>query len=93
MMNMEVRNWVAETALKNYEYDLREDGTYGMEVDFILVDYIRSAIESYELDGDDPEDIEDAVYDEIFDEAEGLYQEHKEYEREWREENKRWYWN
>ena len=74
---MELRNWVAEAALKNYEYDLREDGTYGMEVDFILVDYIRSAIDSYELDGDDPEDIEDAVYDEIFDEAENLYQEHK----------------
>lgn len=91
MMNMEVREWIAEAALKNYEYDLNEDGTECMEADFILVDYIRNAIESYELDGDDPEDIEDWTYDEIFDEAERLYQERVELEAEWKAESK--YWN
>lgn len=83
MMNMEVRNLIRQDAIENYRYDLKEDGTYGMEVDFILADYIRNAIDFYELDGDDPEDIEDAVYDEIYDEAESLYQEAIEIQKEW----------
>ena len=93
MMNTEVRNWVAEDAIENYKLDLNSNGTECMEVGLVLADYIRDAIDSYELDGDDPEDIEDEVYDEIFDEAEALYHEHKEYEKGWREERKRWYWN
>lgn len=90
MMNLEIREWVADAALRNYESDLWNEGTYGMEADFILVDYIKDAIDSYELDGDDPEDIEDWTYDEIFDEAERLYEQYKEHEKFCREENRRW---
>ena len=80
-MDMELRNWIGESALSYLHDDLEY---YGSDACYDLMDYVDEAMDSYELpEEDDPEDIEEIIYFDIYRKAEKMIEERNILEQEW----------